>query len=102
MIEHAKNILSKDKRINILGKNQSGCISFTIDGVHPHDLSDILSEKGIAVRAGHQCAKPLHDHLNIGSSTRISIALYNTEDDINAFGKGLEDALKILLPTTSS
>lgn len=62
-----------------------GIISFTIDGVHPHDVSSILDADGIAVRAGHHCAQPLMQHLGISSTTRASIYFYNTEQDIDQF-----------------
>ena len=60
-----------------------GILSFLVDGVHPHDISAILSADGVCVRAGHHCAQPLLTHLGISSCTRASIAFYNTEEDID-------------------
>ena len=81
--------LMKIPHINIQGSNNPkehcGIISFTIDGVHPHDVSSILDADGIAVRAGHHCAQPLMEFLGIPSTTRASIYFYNTKDDIDAF-----------------
>ena len=81
--------LMKIPHINIQGssnpKEHCGIISFTIDGVHPHDVSSILDADGIAVRAGHHCAQPLMEFLGIPSTTRASIYFYNTKDDIDAF-----------------
>jgi cysteine desulfurase/selenocysteine lyase len=81
--------LMKIPNINIQGSNNPnehcGIISFTIDGVHPHDVSSILDADGIAVRAGHHCAQPLMEFLGVPSTTRASIYFYNTKDDIDAF-----------------
>ena len=81
--------LMKIPHIHIQGSNNPkehcGIISFTIDGVHPHDVSSILDADGIAVRAGHHCAQPLMEFLGIPSTTRASIYFYNTKDDIDAF-----------------
>ena len=64
---------------------RSGLVSFVIDGVSPQDVSVLLDQKGIAIRAGHHCAMPLHDHLEIKSSCRASFYLYNTEDEVKEF-----------------
>ena len=63
-------------------KEHCGIVSFTIDGVHPHDVSSILDADGIAVRAGHHCAQPLIQQLGVMSTTRASMYFYNTEEDI--------------------
>ncbi len=74
--------------VNILGSkdplDHAGIISFTIDDVHPHDVSQILEADGIAVRAGHHCAQPLLKHLGVMSATRASLMFYNTEEEIDA------------------
>lgn len=62
-----------------------GIISFLVDGVHPHDVSSILDADGVAVRSGHHCAQPLLQHLGVSSTTRASIAFYNTKADIDRF-----------------
>lgn len=89
LTERAFDGLMKIPHINIQGssnpKEHCGIISFTIDGVHPHDVSSILDADGIAVRAGHHCAQPLMEFLGIPSTTRASIYFYNTKDDIDAF-----------------
>ena len=63
-------------------KEHCGIVSFTIDGVHPHDVSSILDADGIAVRAGHYCAQPLMQQIGVMSTTRASMYFYNTEEDI--------------------
>ena len=63
-------------------KEHCGIVSFTIDGVHPHDVSSILDADGIAVRGGHHCAQPLMQQIDVMSTTRASMYFYNTEEDI--------------------
>jgi len=65
--------------------NHSGIVTFTIDGVHPHDIASLLSDENIAIRAGHHCAQPLGKYLGVQSSARASMYLYNTEDEIAYF-----------------
>ncbi|MBM3230708.1 SufS family cysteine desulfurase [Candidatus Peregrinibacteria bacterium] len=74
----------------------SGCISFIIRGSHPHDLTDVLGNRGICLRAGHHCCQPLHDHLNIPASTRVSVGIYNTEDEVTLLVRAIDEALKTL------
>ena len=71
-------------------------VSFTLEGVHTHDVAQILDSFGVAVRAGHHCAQPLHDHFDIAGTTRVSIAPYNDNADIDALLKGVEHAAKTL------
>ncbi len=66
-------------------KKHNGIVSFTIDGVHPHDIASILDGDNIAVRAGHHCAQPLMEYLKAGSTARVSLYLYNTEEDVRLF-----------------
>jgi cysteine desulfurase/selenocysteine lyase len=69
---------------------RGGAISFEIDGIHPHDVSQVLDSRGIAVRAGHHCAKPAHKRFGVQSSTRMSSYLYTTPAEIDALVDGLE------------
>lgn len=62
-----------------------GIITFTVDSVHPHDIAAIFDADNIAIRAGHHCAQPLHRHLGVPSTARMSIGLYNDEQDIERF-----------------
>lgn len=75
--------------VRILGSAQpeqhNGILTFTLDGVHPHDISEILAADGVAVRAGHHCAQPLMHHLGVSATVRASIAFYNTAEDIDRF-----------------
>lgn len=75
--------------VEILGSDKAeehcGIITFTVDGVHPHDVAAIFDSRNIDIRAGHHCAQPLHQYLGKMSTSRASITFYNTEKDIDAF-----------------
>jgi cysteine desulfurase/selenocysteine lyase len=72
--------------------NRGGTVSFTLTGIHPHDLGQFLDEKGIAVRTGHHCAWPLAKKFNLAATTRASLYLYNNSDDLAALLSGIEAA----------
>ncbi|MGI8577811.1 MAG: cysteine desulfurase [Nocardioidaceae bacterium] len=80
--------------VRILGPTEmvdrGGAVSFTVDGVHPHDVSQVLDSLGVAVRAGHHCAKPAHARFGVQASTRASGYLYTTVGEVDAFIDGLE------------
>ena len=75
--------------IHVLGseqaENHTGIVAFTVDQVHPHDISEILSSDGMDIRAGHHCAEPLHQYLGIHSSARASVMFYNTKEEADRF-----------------
>jgi cysteine desulfurase/selenocysteine lyase len=75
--------------------HKGAILSFTVDGVHPHDLSDVLDRRGVAVRAGHHCTMPLHELLNLTATTRASLAFYNTLDEVDALVEGVHAARKV-------
>ena len=79
--------------VHILGSDDPdahcGIITFTVDGVHPHDISEILASDGVAIRAGHHCAQPLHTYLKHPSTARASLAFYNTEADVDRLLDGI-------------
>ena len=79
--------------LNVQGNsaNKGAIFSFTLDGAaHAHDISTVLDKKGVAVRAGHHCAQPLMDHLDVSATCRASFAMYNTEAEVDALVEGLE------------
>ena len=86
--------LSSIPRLTVLGptavEHRGGAISFEIEGLHPHDVSQVLDSRGIAVRAGHHCAKPAHKRYGVQSSTRASSYLYTTPAEIDVLIEGLE------------
>jgi cysteine desulfurase/selenocysteine lyase len=79
--------------LNLQGNSahKGAIFSFTLDGAaHAHDISTVLDKKGVAVRAGHHCAQPLMDHLDVSATCRASFAMYNTESEVDALVEGLE------------
>jgi len=96
--EYALEMLNPLKDIHIIGpsiEDKGGVISFEMDSVHPHDIAQILDSEGIAVRAGHHCAMPLHERFHLPATTRASFYLYTTKDDINNLVEGLDKVRKI-------
>ncbi len=87
--EYAFEKMKEMPHINILGSEKAeehnGILTFTVDNVHPHDVSEILAADGIAVRAGHHCAQPLLEYLGYRSTVRASFAFYNTKEDADRF-----------------
>lgn len=76
---------------------RSGLVSFNLKNYHPHDVAQILDEDGVAIRAGHHCAMPLHKRLGVPATCRASFYIYNDEDDVERLIKGLQRVQKILL-----
>jgi cysteine desulfurase/selenocysteine lyase len=77
-----------------LGDDRAGVLSFELEGIHPHDVGQLLNDQGIAVRAGHHCNQPLMRRLGLGATTRASFYLYNDRDDVEALYEGLRQALE--------
>jgi cysteine desulfurase / selenocysteine lyase len=84
--------------VRILGPlstvDRGGAVSFTVDGIHPHDVGQVLDDLGIAVRTGHHCAWPLHRALGAQASTRATFYVYNTADEVDALADGVRQAQK--------
>jgi cysteine desulfurase/selenocysteine lyase len=93
---HALDALREMNGLRILGpdttKDRGGAVSFEVDGVHPHDVGQVLDELGIAVRTGHHCAWPLHRALGVQSSTRATFYVYNTHAEVDALADGIRYA----------
>ena len=96
LLAYALPALAEIKGLRLLGPaepvDRGAAISFEVDGVHPHDVSQVLDELGIAVRAGHHCAWPLHRRLGVQASTRASFYLYTTRDEVDALVAGIRHA----------
>jgi len=95
MVAYALDRLAEVPGITLYGpdaEQRAGVATFTMDGIHPHDLAQLLDGSGVAVRAGHHCAQPLHDCLSLSASTRASFYLYNTPQEIDALVDGLYKA----------
>jgi cysteine desulfurase / selenocysteine lyase len=74
---------------------RSGVVSFTVEGIHPHDLSTVLDEAGVCIRAGHHCAQPLMRRLDVPATARASFYIYNTEADVDALAAGVLRAQEV-------
>ncbi len=77
---------------------RGGVVSFTYKDIHPHDLSQVLDQAGVCVRAGHHCAKPLMRRLGVGATARASFYVYNDESDVDALSEALLSASELFLP----
>jgi cysteine desulfurase/selenocysteine lyase len=75
------------------GKGRAALASFTVGAVHPHDLSTILDQAGVAIRAGHHCTQPLHRFIEAQSTARASLYFYNTREEIDVFIEALKEAI---------
>jgi cysteine desulfurase/selenocysteine lyase len=97
LLAHATAELLKLPGVRLYGTAapKSGILSFTIDGIHPHDLGTILDSDGVAIRAGHHCAMPLMTRFGIPGTARASFALYNDETDVEALIAALRKAQKL-------
>ena len=78
--------------LQIIGQanEKTGIISFTMEGIHPHDMSTILNEEGVAVRAGHHCTEPIMDFFGLPGTTRASFGIYNTEKEVHQLVKAVK------------
>ena len=90
------NGLRQRDGVKVLGQPQLALVSFVVEGVHNADLAHLLTEQGIAVRAGHHCAMPLLKSLGLPGAIRVSLALYNDESDLQHFFNALDQALELL------
>ncbi|MBS0255629.1 MAG: cysteine desulfurase [Proteobacteria bacterium] len=96
LVASLRDELRRMNDISLYGPDDSaGIVSFTMEGVHPHDLGTILDEEGVAIRAGHHCAQPLMEHLGVPATARASFGLYNDNDDIAALLRGIERTRRI-------
>ena len=91
-----RNALREINSVTLYGPEKSaGIVSFSMEGIHPHDIGTILDEENVAIRAGHHCAQPLMDHLGVPATARASFGIYNDENDVAALVRGLERVKRI-------
>ena len=98
LLQHATERLSRIGGLTLVGtaSPKASVVSFTLEGIHPHDIGTILDQEGIAIRAGHHCTQPLMDRLGLPATARASFAFYNTHDEIDALAAGIERVVKVL------
>lgn len=99
LVQHALDGLAQRPWVTVIGPASTGdgavaervgCVSFTVDGVHPHDVGQVLDDSGVAVRTGHHCAWPLHRALRVPATTRASFSVYTTREEVDAFLEALD------------
>lgn len=98
LVKYAYEKLNEMKEIEIYGPNaekRSGLVAFNVKNVHAHDTAQILDGEGIAIRAGHHCAMPLHSVLGIAASARASFYFYNTKEEIDKLAEGTKKVIKV-------
>tara|TARA_B110000444_G_scaffold31411_1_gene26618 strand:+ start:355 stop:1572 length:1218 start_codon:yes stop_codon:yes gene_type:complete len=97
VLEYGLDKLKRNNSIQIIGnpKHRGSVMSFTIKGIHPHDIATILDDDGVAIRAGHHCCQILHDKLKIPATARASIGIYNTKEDIDILCNSIDNCKKV-------
>ena len=104
IMQHEKEIteyglqeIKKNNSVKIIGdpKNRGSIISFTIKGIHPHDIATILDEDGVAIRAGHHCCQILHEKMGVIATARVSLGVYNSKEDIDVLSNAIKKCIKI-------
>ena len=97
LIEYGQELLRKNNSVNLIGnpKKRGAVLSFTMNGIHPHDIATILDEDGVAIRAGHHCCQILHDKLGLTATARASVGIYNTKDDFDKLNQSINKCKKI-------
>jgi len=97
LMDYGQDILGKNNSVKLVGnpKKKGAVLSFTIEGIHPHDIATILDEDGVAIRAGHHCCQILHETLGITATARASLGIYNTKEDIDRLNSSINKCKKI-------
>ena len=97
LLDYATAQVNRIGGVRIIGtaERKAAVLSFTVDGVHPHDLGTILDAEGVAIRTGHHCAMPVMDFFNVPATARASFACYSRESDIDALVDALAKAREV-------
>jgi cysteine desulfurase/selenocysteine lyase len=97
LLAYATERVGRIPGVRLIGTaaEKAAVLSFTIDGVHPHDIGTVLDRAGVAVRTGHHCAQPVMDFFKIPATARASFALYNTRAEVDVLAAGVEDVIRM-------
>jgi len=97
LLDYANEQASQISGLNFIGtaENKTSILSFTLDGIHPHDIGTILDGEGVAIRAGHHCAMPVMERFNIPATARASFAFYNTRKEVDALIQAIDKCQKV-------
>jgi cysteine desulfurase/selenocysteine lyase len=98
LLAYGREVLLAIDGVDLIGasKQNAGVIAFTLKGVHPHDVGTILDSGGVAIRTGNHCAEPLMRRFGLAATCRASLSIYNTREDIDCLGVGVQEAMRIL------
>jgi cysteine desulfurase/selenocysteine lyase len=98
LLTYSEGALSSIPGLRIIGtaEQKTGVHSFTIEGVHPHDIGTILDHEGVAIRTGHHCAQPVMQRFGVPATARASFAIYNTREDVDRLVEGLSVVRKMM------
>ncbi len=98
LLAYATERLVAIPRLRIIGtaREKASVISFVIEGIHPHDIGTVLDREGIAIRAGHHCAQPVMQRFELPATARVSLAFYNTREEIDALVRGIHKVIELL------
>jgi cysteine desulfurase/selenocysteine lyase len=99
LLSYATERMAEIKGLRIIGTaaHKTAVLSFTLDGIHPHDIGTILNEDGVAVRTGHHCAQPVMERFKVPATSRASFAFYNTRSEVDALIAGIRNVQKVFL-----
>ena len=97
LMDYGQEVLKKNNSVKLIGnpKDKGAVLSFTIEGVHPHDIATILDEDGVAIRAGHHCCQILHEKLGLVATARASLGVYNNKEDLDKLNQSINKCKKI-------
>ena len=98
LLEYANEAVREIEGFQIIGtaREKAAIISFVVDGAHPNDIAELIDQEGVAIRTGHHCTQPLMERLGVTSTARASLAFYNTTEEIDAFVRAVNKALRML------
>jgi cysteine desulfurase/selenocysteine lyase len=99
LLNYATECLNDIPGLTIIGTaaEKTAVLSFTLDGIHPHDIGTILNQDGIAIRTGHHCAQPVMQRFNVPATSRASFAFYNKKTEVDALVSGIKNVQKVFL-----
>ena len=97
LLQYATAALEDIPSLSIVGtaREKAAVLSFVLEGAHPHDVATVLDQEGVAVRAGHHCAQPIMDRFGIAATTRASLSLYNTREEVDVLAAAIRRTLEI-------
>ncbi|MEO6049753.1 MAG: cysteine desulfurase [Pyrinomonadaceae bacterium] len=97
LLEYATGRLADIPGVKIIGTaaNKASVLSFTIEGIHPHDIGTILDQQGIAIRAGHHCAQPVMEFFDVPATARASFAFYNTREEVDKLADAVQKVIEV-------